>query len=79
MPIPSDGESGAARHDAAAGDRVALARDPGAVDRERDELLRGPACRTARTASEPTKPVSSLQHQPRPASIGPRSVVRSFP
>ncbi len=40
---------------------------------------RGPASRAARTASEPMKPVSSLQHQPSPASIGPRSVVRSLP
>ena len=39
----------------------------------------GPASRAARTASEPTKPVSSLQHQPRPASIGPRVVIRSLP
>ena len=39
----------------------------------------GPASRAARTASDPMKPVSSLQHQPRPASIGPRSSIRSLP
>ena len=39
----------------------------------------GPASRTARTASAPMKPVSSLQHHPRPASIGPRSSIRSLP
>jgi hypothetical protein len=39
----------------------------------------GPSARTLATASEPMKPVSSLQHQPRPASIGPRSTLRSFP
>jgi hypothetical protein len=39
----------------------------------------GPAARAARTASEPMKPVSSLQAQPRPASIGPRSSIRSLP
>ena len=33
-----------------------------------------PSARARATASEPMKPVSSLQHQPRPASIGLRSV-----
>ena len=66
---------------AAADDRVALAGDAGAVDREGDEpLARGPAARERRaTASAPMKPVSSLQHQPRPASIGPRSSESSLP
>ena len=38
-----------------------------------------PSLRAARTASAPMKPVSSLQHQPSPASIGPRSSDRSLP
>jgi hypothetical protein len=39
----------------------------------------GPAARAAATASLPTKQVSSLQHQPSPASIGPRDSIRSLP
>ncbi len=59
---------------AAADDRVALARDPAARrSRTPTSRSRGPASRTARTASAPMKPVSSRQHQPSPASIGPRS------
>jgi hypothetical protein len=42
-------------------------------------LSLGPASRTARTASDPMKPVSSLQTQPSPASIGPRDSIRSLP
>ena len=38
-----------------------------------------PAARASATASAPMKPVSSLQHQPSPASIGLRSVERSLP
>ena len=38
-----------------------------------------PAARAAATASAPMNPVSSLQHQPSPASIGLRSVERSLP
>ena len=47
---------------------------PGPVIANGASFSAGPASRTARTASEPMKPVSSLQHQPRPASIGPRVV-----
>ena len=35
--------------------------------------------RACAIGSAPMKPVSSLQHQPRPASIGLRSSVRSLP
>ncbi len=48
---------------------------PGPVDRERRRASRrARLARVRATASEPMKPVSSLQHQPRPASIGPRSL-----
>ena len=80
MPTPRQGESVPLVTIAAADDGVALAGDPGAVDRERDEPLgRAGPSRTARTASAPMKPVSSLQHHPSPASIGPRSTERSLP
>ena len=52
---------------------------PAPVSVKGTSFSRGPASRTARTASAPMKPVSSLQHQPRPASIGPRSSIRSLP
>ena len=52
---------------------------PGPVMANGTSFSRGPASRVARTASDPMKPVSSLQHQPRPASIGPRSSIRSLP
>ena len=63
-----------AGHLAAADDRVALPRRcPGPVRAKGTSFSAGPASRAARTASAPMKPVSSLQHQPRPASIGSRS------
>jgi hypothetical protein len=52
---------------------------PGPVIVNGTSFSRGPFSRVARTASEPMKPVSSLQHQPSPASIGPRSSMRSLP
>ena len=65
---------------AAGEDRVALPRDARPGEHERRQLLRRCRARAAAaTASEPMKPVSSLQHQPSPASIGLRSLVRSLP
>ena len=49
---------------------------PGPVNANGTSRSRGS---TSRSASEPMKPVSSLQHQPSPASIGLRSSERSLP
>ena len=78
-PDPERGRERAARHDAATDDGVALTGDPGPVERERGQPLgrAGVAHRAHGVGAD--EAVTSLQHHPSPASIGPRAGERSLP
>ena len=52
---------------------------PGPVRAKGTSCSSVPCARASAIFSAPMKPVSSLQHQPRPASIGLRSSDRSLP
>jgi len=79
MPISSDGESVPLVTSPPPSTALPCLAMPGPSIVKAINFSAGPALRTAATAPLPMKPVSSLQHHPSPASIGPRFLDRSLP